>query len=222
VGATGWQYFVPYEEDVESALQKLRRRVFEQREYLKPTVSEPKLNQFIQGLPPEQREEARLGIEVSQLMHQLTQHAAVAGANQSLAPRISSIMQQTMGRNRSPGALAAVKSDLEALLKELQIEGDAESEPATIDELLEARGEPGTHCILDIQHVADKPGFATASPMPEPVMIACYGTTRPTRGQIEGASDSATENLARWQAYYAIVYHGGEPREIYFEGCSGD
>ena len=40
MGATGWTYAVPYEPDVEEALQKLRRKVFAERAYtVKPVPS---------------------------------------------------------------------------------------------------------------------------------------------------------------------------------------
>jgi hypothetical protein len=35
MGASAWAYFTPYEDDAETALQKLRARVFEQGEYLR-------------------------------------------------------------------------------------------------------------------------------------------------------------------------------------------
>jgi hypothetical protein len=37
VGASGWEYVVPYQEDLGSALDALRRQVFASGEYLKPS-----------------------------------------------------------------------------------------------------------------------------------------------------------------------------------------
>ncbi|MGI5170408.1 hypothetical protein ACQEU3_39265 [Spirillospora sp. CA-253888] len=34
MGASGWEYFVPYQEDLQQALQELRDQVFQAREYL--------------------------------------------------------------------------------------------------------------------------------------------------------------------------------------------
>ena len=40
MGASGWQYFTPYRPDPEDALQELRNRVFDTREFLRaPTAS---------------------------------------------------------------------------------------------------------------------------------------------------------------------------------------
>jgi hypothetical protein len=36
MGASGWHYFVPYQPDLNKALQELRQRVFEQGHYYKP------------------------------------------------------------------------------------------------------------------------------------------------------------------------------------------
>ena len=39
MGASGWEYVVPYQEDLGAALDALRRRVFASGEYLKPSFS---------------------------------------------------------------------------------------------------------------------------------------------------------------------------------------
>jgi hypothetical protein len=36
MGASGWSYFVPYQSDIEQALQELRQAVFERGAYYKP------------------------------------------------------------------------------------------------------------------------------------------------------------------------------------------
>lgn len=95
----------------------------------------------------------------------------------------------------------------------------------TIEELLEAAEEEGTHSILDIEYVSDQPGFAVAWPAPEEVVRETFGTTTPTRADIERAGPWALTqalDLERWQAAYVVVYADGQPSEIYFEGVSGD
>jgi hypothetical protein len=37
VGASGWEYVVPYQDDLGAALDALRRQVFASGEYLKPS-----------------------------------------------------------------------------------------------------------------------------------------------------------------------------------------
>jgi len=40
MGASGWSYFVPYEPSIETALQKLRKRVFAEKRYFVRSVAE--------------------------------------------------------------------------------------------------------------------------------------------------------------------------------------
>ncbi len=35
MGASGWSYFAPYQEDINAALQQFRRQVFESGKYFK-------------------------------------------------------------------------------------------------------------------------------------------------------------------------------------------
>src|ERR1043166_202063 len=53
MGATGWNYFAPYQADVEAALQKLRADVFERGEYGQ-TQGIP--SEVLATMPPEVRE----------------------------------------------------------------------------------------------------------------------------------------------------------------------
>jgi len=41
VGASGWSYFVPYQADIEAALQNLRQEAFAQGNYYNPIDSDP-------------------------------------------------------------------------------------------------------------------------------------------------------------------------------------
>jgi hypothetical protein len=97
-------------------------------------------------------------------------------------------------------------------------------EPRTIEEALDQAAELGTHSILDIFNgISAGRDFATAFPMPEQVMFERYGTTRPSRAQVEAARRRMTgDGLGRWECHYAVVYEDGRPSELYFEGCSGD
>ncbi|MBN9692975.1 MAG: hypothetical protein J0M24_22255 [Verrucomicrobia bacterium] len=53
MGATGWNYFAPYQADIEAALQKLRAEVFERGEYGQAQGMPPEV---LASLPPEARE----------------------------------------------------------------------------------------------------------------------------------------------------------------------
>jgi len=94
----------------------------------------------------------------------------------------------------------------------------------SIDDLREAFGEEGTHTIIDIAGINEKPDFGVAYPAPQEVMQEVYGTARPTHKDIEAKFGHISEalNIERWQAIYLMVFENDIPKEIYFEGCSGD
>ena len=94
----------------------------------------------------------------------------------------------------------------------------------SIAELLEAAAEDGTHSILDIEHTADTPDFGVAWRAQDDALEEIFGTSKPSRADIERKPDGLAErlDLQRWQAVYVVVYADGKPAEIYFEGVSGD
>ena len=111
-------------------------------------------------------------------------------------------------------------------LRELEVQrlGGSSRQFGSIEELLEAAAESGTHSILDIQHTASGADFGVAWPAPGDVVRQVYGTERPSRVQVEVREGRISEamELERWQAVYVLVYDQGRPAEIYFEGASGD
>jgi hypothetical protein len=98
--------------------------------------------------------------------------------------------------------------------------------PRTIEELLEMAGESGTHSILDIAHTADIPEFGAATPLTKHRHLQLFGTTTPTRAQVEAAQAAPAgpdEGIRRWEAVYFVVHdEAGSPLEYVFVGCSGD
>ena len=97
----------------------------------------------------------------------------------------------------------------------------AEERPSSIEEALEIADADGTCSVLDIQQVTSEPDFGCAAPFSPDELTTYFGSTRPTRADIE-AADGYWEDLERGQARYAIVYADGEPSEIYFAGYSFD
>jgi hypothetical protein len=101
--------------------------------------------------------------------------------------------------------------------------------PRTIDELLRTNAESGTHSILDIIGIADEPAFGAACPVPDEILMKCFGTTQPTVEQVgQGWANypkrlaRLVEDLERWHAVYFVIYKDGAPHEIAFDGVSGD
>ena len=100
-------------------------------------------------------------------------------------------------------------------------------QPRSIDELLQMTGENGTHSILDITHISDIPEFCAATPLSKHRYLKFFGTTTPTRAQIEAANDVQgdrfDEGIRRWEAVYVVVHdESGSPIEYVFVGASGD
>src|SRR5262245_47876530 len=56
---------------------------------------------------------------------------------------------------------------------------------ATIEEAFEDADADGTRSILDIQAIADEPDFCVACPLGEEVLEDFFGTSTPTRQQLE-------------------------------------
>jgi len=122
---------------------------------------------------------------------------------------------------RMPGLKETVEQ-----LRQLEAErlGGPDRKFGSIEELLAAAAEDGTHSILDIEHTADTPDFGVAWPAPDDVLEEVFGTSKPSRADIEAKPDELAErlDLERWQAAYVVVYADERPAEIYFEVVSGD
>lgn len=93
--------------------------------------------------------------------------------------------------------------------------------PGSIEELLERAGEDGTHSILDIRRVGRRATAATAFPLLPDLLTSEFGTTEPTRGQVEASELAFVEGLM-WCAVYFAVFQDGQPTEWAFVGNSGD
>jgi hypothetical protein len=94
--------------------------------------------------------------------------------------------------------------------------------PRTIDEALEWGGEDGTHSILDVERTSMYRQPGTAIPLSEPRLREIFGTTEPTREQVEERAGEVACLLRRGEAVYFPVYEDGQPRQLAFLGCTGD
>ncbi|MEL6269615.1 MAG: hypothetical protein AAFV33_27075 [Chloroflexota bacterium] len=174
MGASQFYHFVPYQEDINAALQKLRQDVFASGNYHKVDHSEWR----------NKTEE--------EILRQLGGDVA-SGMNRSI------------------------------YLDWLEIKNLPE--PDTIERLLDWNGEEGTHSILDMcAGVSENPEYCTVSPLTDEQLVAYFGTTTPTREQIEAWFEQGNHNFARrtLQGLYIIIYADDAPTEICFTGFSGD
>ena len=92
---------------------------------------------------------------------------------------------------------------------------------ASIDDARTEAAEEGTHSILDLDSVADEPDFCVAAPVPGETLRQLYGTTRPTRAQVEENPDFL-QDVDRGHGVYILLYKDDKPDEIYFGGYSFD
>jgi hypothetical protein len=91
----------------------------------------------------------------------------------------------------------------------------------SIEEAMEDSDADGTRSILDIMRIGSEPDFCTAVPLSDNVLLALYGTTRPTRSVVEANRDFM-EDVERGQAVYITLYRDDEPDELLFVGYSFD
>ena len=190
---------MPYQANVEAALQRLRGEVFAREEYAPAiTVTKAQLDTALKGVGSDW--ESNLAFFKAQSsdtkLPQTTRDKFLLLANQ-----------------------------LEQMQKSGKSAQDSVPKPQTIDELLQLRGESGTHSILDVVRVSPTPELGAVSPLPKSEVVKVFGSEMPTRLQIEkqakaGALESYTSE--RWQGIYVVVYQDANPVGIFFAGCSGD
>lgn len=200
MGATGWEYFVPYEADISAALQRLREDVFTRGDYLSG-----------HGLPQKEFE-----VRLNRLLpaYESLMKAALAEAEDTSLPADLRAAQQVVAEQ--------MRKEIE---KYRAGNPQAKQKPKTIDALLAQQAENGTHSILDIACISQKPKSGAISPFPASKLSKFFGSDLPSRAQVQDAYDSgAFDKLVakRWQGVYVIVYRNGLPTEIFFAGCSGD
>jgi hypothetical protein len=95
------------------------------------------------------------------------------------------------------------------------------AEHDSIEEAMEEADADGTRSILDIDKISDEPDFCKATPMAAELLEELYGTTQPTRSQVEENMDFL-EDLERGHALYTTLYKDGQPDELFFAGYSFD
>lgn len=208
MGATSWRYYTPHRDDPEVALQELRKQVYARGEYV--DVTGP-LEDVLGGIARRLGQdpgapETRAIVEDSLRI----QRAMDTGSTQGLSRSERALVE----RLRAFGALAASLGAPPPANRGRGLR--------SIDELLEAAAECGTHSILDIEHVAARLSFGVAAPLSQTSIRRVFGTAEPTHEQVEEHWAEIAEHLGQGRARYLSVYRAGGPHEIAFIGCSGD
>ncbi len=198
MGASGWSYFVPYEADIETALQRLRKDVFDRGEYVYGTdITEDQLDALLKDARVEMDEWKRRAGETARTLPEPLRTYYRQGAEE---------VEERIMSGRFPHAGPKIM-------------------PKTIEQLLEFQAEEGTHSILDIVGISKESQFGNISPFPRAELIEYFGSETPSHAEIQAAYDSGSlEDFVheRWQGIYLIAYQDGVPSEIFFAGCSGD
>ena len=198
MGATGWDYFVPYQADISAALQRLREDVFARGDYeLGDEFSKEQLEKVVEQVRPE------------------------------LDPWIEKCREMAAGLPEDLRRIymAGAQKFKRDLLQAPQKVSKPKRKPKTIKEALKRGAESGTHSILDIECISPKPKFGAITPFPQSRLMEFFGTETPTHAQIMEVYESGALDefiCERWEGIYIVSYRDGVPDEIFFAGCSGD
>ena len=178
MGATGWKYFVPYQADLEAALQQLREKVFAEGQYLSGVgITRPDMEAALKAC----------GADTESVLQGFAAQASDPELPAETRNKFATLVQQ---------------------LRQLDESGAALPKPNSIEELLERQGASGTHSILDIVRISTTPDFGTVGPLSLPKLIEVFGTERPSHAQIQSKyEEGALEEYftERWQGIYVIV-----------------
>lgn len=199
MGATGWNYFVPYETDISAALQRLREDIFARGNYV-----------WGDGLTPKQHD------------------STVKRMRPHIEAWVSNLMKDAENPKLSERERTIRRMGAEQIRKKWEIEEKSKpkvtKKPKTIEDLLNQQAENGTHSILDITCISPKPKFGAINPFPNSRLLEFFDSETPSRTNIEEVFESGSLErfISRWQGFYIIAYCNGRPSEIFFAGCSGD
>lgn len=233
MGASAWVYFTPYHPKPAAALRYLREEVFAAGQYRKPSKSashnsSPSPSQVHRQTIEQLRRSLEAGAANREEILNLISHSErLAEAAAKREPEYLRLMEAL----RAGTLVCCPKAQAWKALA-LVAFGPAPQAPvrpfrkgwsvsARIARLLMQAGESGTHSILDVTQVGKPAGHATASPLAPDLVVGGFGTTEPTRAQVEACELAFSEGL-HWQAVDLAVYRDGSPAEWAFVGSSGD
>ena len=154
MGATGWQYFVPYQPDMNRVLDDLRRDVLARSDYEEPGVELDFLDEvgFFEADEP-----AREAMIVEYTLEPLRWAIDRFGMH--------GLRGWLESQQWSPGLRKPRPRSMEEL------------------EALRCVSMSGTHSILDIKDVSPTRADGAIYPLPKEVLVSWFGTDRPTRSR---------------------------------------
>jgi hypothetical protein len=204
MGASGWSYFVPYQEDVNRALQELRQREFEDGNY---HISWPRDHAEQHGDGDWVDQEIARSYVDDEL---LQAHFAATEANLESWDQTPKTIEELIEQNQPDGTHSII--DIERVV-ERKIDGEFDYVQAltTLDP-------------LDPMRFMNATSFGAVSPLADSLLIKIFGTIQPTHEVVEQWDKTGDYGnyCARWSGIYLLVYKDNVPDEIYFAGFSGD
>jgi hypothetical protein len=156
---------------------------------------------------------AQYQVDLNQALETLREVVFQSGEYFTEAKFLAMVIENTQ-ESMSPEALRPLQDRLAEL--------ENESQPRTIQELLQMNGENGTHSIIDIKGVAETSEFGKVAPLSSQQLMKFFGTERPTREMAEEKLDEIENLCQRGEGVYFVVFQNGSPSEICFIGISGD
>jgi hypothetical protein len=201
MGASGWEYFVPYQPNIQQALDALHHAVFArgefyQREPFWRTMTIDEYAPPMDELDEEEREMFRRDFERLQQLHEPT------------------TIEELIEWNGEAGTHSIL--DVHTVV----------TEPAPLP-MLHAMSlyyqEHGVYPEIGInEHEELLRRIGTVSPLSEQQLQVLFGTTTPTHTMIEDQHTDLSEFRERNEGLYIVVYENEQPHEVFFAGFSGD
>ena len=94
--------------------------------------------------------------------------------------------------------------------------------PVTIPALIQKSGKVGTHSIIDMQGISEKPRENHISPLNDDEIMEYFGHKQPTLSMLEQNNNNILNLCEHWQGRYLFVYEDEHPIDIFFIGISGN
>jgi hypothetical protein len=195
MGASGWYYFVPYEDDIQRALASLRAEYFKQGVYSVRPAFDPELTPFEDLLPRHASEEEREALwEQYQVWSQEKQ------------PEVFATIDDLLTWNGPEGTHSIL--DVGTVMPEPRRHGVNTQNP--------------DFYRYSVPGMFEESAFGCIYPLSREQLIELFGTAQPAHGMVDGAHDRMLDSVDRGSGIYIIVYQAGTPVEIFFGGISGD
>jgi hypothetical protein len=199
MGASGWSYFVPYEDDIQLALNKLREAVFRSGNYpVRPAFQAGDMT-FDDFVPPDATEEER-----EEFREQY------GDWQQEVQPESFASIDELLNWNGEEGTHSIL--DVHTVIT-------TPLEHPTIELWERAAGRK-----LDMQRMIEllRERIGKVYPLSEKQLFTLFGTVQPTHEMVAKSLYQLQDLRDRGVGLYVIVYKNDLPTEILFAGYSGD